>query len=207
VPMSAHRSEFAAWYYLDQTIATPPPGGNQDIFNNIQNSPVGKVLRLTNKNYKVLICPSDQLAPQRTPPSNIKYPFSYTFNRMFNGTSGWNNNGPPSAPGIYKITQCRSSAEKIWVYEENDAQRDDGNGEMWTTGWDRCDLPAIRHDARNINLPDSANAGGVPNAKRKSNVLFADGHSDFVARNYALNKIHCVPKPEQASGADILILN
>src|SRR4051794_8354149 len=44
-PMSAHRSEFAAWYYLDQTQVTPTPGGNQDIFQNIQNSPIGKILK------------------------------------------------------------------------------------------------------------------------------------------------------------------
>jgi prepilin-type processing-associated H-X9-DG protein len=202
-PMSgSRRSDFAAWYYLDQTLPVPPnpiPGAPQDIFNNIQNSPVGRILKLTNKNYKVLVCPSDQLAPQRVPPQG-KYPYSYTFNRMFNGSSA-----PPI--GIKKITECRTSSEKVWIYEENDAQRDDGNGEAWTTNWANCDLLSIRHDQRGMNLPDDANASGVPNSKRRGNVLFVDGHADFVARNYALTKSHCCPRPERSTGAEIMILN
>jgi prepilin-type processing-associated H-X9-DG protein len=185
-------NDYDAWYY--RTSANPPNGSNA-LFNNLQNSPIGKILKLHSKNYKVLVCPTDQLATRRTAPS---YLYSYTFNRMFNGSSA-------SPPGIYKITQCRSSADKVWLYEENDSQRDDGNGELWTTSWDRCDLPSIRHDARSIKLPDDATAAGVPNAKRRSNCLFADGHADFVPRNYSCAKSHCVPKPEQASGAEILI--
>jgi prepilin-type processing-associated H-X9-DG protein len=203
-PMSgSRRNDYAAWYYLDQTLTVPPnpqPGQPADIFQNIQNSPVGKILKLHKNNYKVLICPTDQLAPQRTPPQSGKYPFSYTFNRMFNGSSA-----PPI--GIKKITECRSSAEKLWIYEENDAQRDDGNGEAWTTNWGNCDLLSIRHDSRGMNLPDDANAQGLPNSKRRGNVLFADGHADFVARNYAFTKSHCCPKPERSAGAEIMILN
>jgi prepilin-type N-terminal cleavage/methylation domain-containing protein/prepilin-type processing-associated H-X9-DG protein len=208
-PMSAHRSEFAAWYYLDQTQATPMPGGNQDIFNNLQNSPVGKSLRLHGRNFKVLICPADVFAPQRTPPqSSSKYPYSYAFNRMFHGSSGWVDNAPPNPPSIYKISQCRSTAEKVWVYEESETgsrARDDGNGEIWTTNWANCNLPSIRHDFRGAKLPDDATDQGVPNAKRRCNILFADGHVDFVPRSYCLAKSHCVPKPEQAGGAEIVI--
>ena len=87
------------------------------------------------------------------------------------------------------------------------AQRDDGNGELWTTSWDRCDLPSIRHDARNINLPDTATTAGVPNSKRKSNILFLDGHADFVPRNYSCAKAHCAPKPDQVTGTEIVIAN
>ena len=185
-------NDYDAWYY--RTTANPP-NGNNALFSNIQNSPIGRILKLTSKNYKVLVCPSDQLAPRRSPPS---YPYSYSFNRMFNGSSA-------SPPGIRKITELRNSAEKCWVYEENDAQRDDGNAEMWTTGWDRCDLLSIRHDSRGMKLPDDATAQGVPNAKRRGNVLFADGHADFVARSYALAKSHCVPKPDRTTGAEIVI--
>jgi prepilin-type processing-associated H-X9-DG protein len=185
-------NDYDAWYY--RTSANPP-NGNYALFNNLQNSPIGKILKLHSRNYKVLLCPTDQLAPRRTAPS---YLYSYTFNRMLTGSSG-------SPPGIYNITLCRSSADKVWIYEENDSQRDDGNGELWTTQWDRCDLPSIRHDARGIKLPDDATSAGVPNAKRRSNCLFADGHADFVARNYSLAKSHCAPKPEQLGGAEILI--
>ena len=96
-------NDYDAWYY--RTNPNPPNGVNA-IFNNIQNSPVGRILKLSNKNYKVLICPTDQLAPRRSPPS---YPYSYTFNRMFNGSSA-----PPL--GIKKITECSTSADKVWIY-------------------------------------------------------------------------------------------
>jgi prepilin-type processing-associated H-X9-DG protein len=198
-------NDFDAWYY--RTSPNPPNGQNATV-DKLQFSPVGRVLKLTSKNYKVLVCPSDQLAPRRTPPS---YPYSYTFNRMFNGSSAtpWSN--PPPTPGtatgIVKITECRNPAEKVWIYEENDAQRDDGNGELWTTNWANCDLLSIRHDQRGMNLPDDSNSQGVPNSKRRGNVLFADGHADFVARNYALTKSHCCPRPERSGGAEIMILN
>ena len=54
---------------------------------------------------------------------------------------------------------------------------------MWTTNWGNVDLLSIRHDERGKKMPDSANCAGVPNTKRRGNVLFADGHADFVPRN------------------------
>ena len=194
-------NDFDAWYYR---TSPNPPNGNYAILDNIQNSPVGRILKLTKKNYKVLICPSDQLAQRRSPPS---YPYSYVFNRMFNGNS---TNPPP----IKKITECRNSAEKVWIYEESDTDtvstpRDDGNGELWggTSNWGVVDLLSIRHDARGMKLPDDPNTAGVPNSKRRGNCLFADGHADFVPRSYAHAKSHVVPKPEKANGPEIVILN
>jgi prepilin-type processing-associated H-X9-DG protein len=109
---------------------------------------------------------------------------------MFNGSSATPNTPPPNTPlpgkavGILKINECRSPAEKVWIYEESDTgsrARDDGNGELWTTSWANCNLPSIRHDYRGAKLPDDATDLGVPNAKRRTNILFADGHADFVA--------------------------
>jgi prepilin-type N-terminal cleavage/methylation domain-containing protein/prepilin-type processing-associated H-X9-DG protein len=184
-------NDYDAWYY---DTAPNPPNGQYAVFSNIGNSPIGKILKLSPSNFKVLICPTDQLAPQRKPPN---YPYSYTFNRMFNGSSG-------APAGVKKITDVKQSADKVWVYEENDEQRDDGNGELWTTNWANCDLLSIRHDSRGVKN-DVANSGGVPNAKRRGNVLYADGHADFVARSEALKKSACVPKPQVVSGAEIMI--
>jgi prepilin-type processing-associated H-X9-DG protein len=145
----------------------------------------------------VLICPSDRISPLRKPP---EYPYSYVFNRMFNGSSS-----PPA--GIKRITECRNTSEKVWIYEEDDAERDDGNGELWTTNWDKTDLLSIRHDERGKKLPDVANAAGLVNNKKKGNVCFADGHAEFVARNYAHAKSHSVPNPTRVTGTEIVILN
>jgi prepilin-type N-terminal cleavage/methylation domain-containing protein/prepilin-type processing-associated H-X9-DG protein len=187
-------NNFDAWYYRTSPMA---PNGTYATFDNLPNSPLGRILKLSSKNTKVLICPTDRLAPLRKPP---EYPYSYVFNRMFNGTTA-----PPA--GIRKITECRNSSEKVWAYEEDDAERDDGNGELWTTNWDKTDLLSIRHDERGKKLPDVANAGGLVNSKKKGNVLFADGHADFVPRNLAHSKRNCAPKPDKANGTEIVIFN
>ncbi len=196
-PMSgSRRSDFAAWYYLG------PSGTNQDYFANLSNSPLGRILKLSPNNYKILICPTDPLPPQRKSP---QYIYSYTFNRMFNGSSAYPQ--PGTTVGIRKMSEVRSTAEKVMIYEEDDDQRDDGNGELWTTNWGNTDLLSIRHDERGKKNPDVANSAGLPNNKKKGNVCFADGHADFVPRNYAHAKSHCVPKPERAGGVEILVYN
>ena len=189
-PMAgSDRNDYAAWYYLN------PSGDAQDYFDNIGSSPLGRILRLSPQNYQVLLCPSDELAERRQPP---QYLFSYVLNRMFNGSSGL---------AVQKITQVRNSAEKVMVYEEDDRQRDDGNGELWTTTWAGADLLSIRHDERGKWMPDVPTWQGLPNGKKKGNACFADGHADFVPRNYAFSKKNCVPMPQKALGAEILILN
>jgi hypothetical protein len=147
-------NDYDAWYYRTSPML---PNGPYAIYDNLPNSPVGRILKLSTKNTKVLVCPTDRLTPLRKPP---EYCYSYVFNRMFNGTSA-----PPA--GIKKVTECRNSAEKVWVYEEDDAERDDGNGELWTTAWDKTDLLSIRHDERGKRLPDAANAAGLVNSKKR----------------------------------------
>jgi prepilin-type processing-associated H-X9-DG protein len=183
-------------YYLN------PSGSSQHYFDNLANSPIGRILKLSPRNYKILICPSDQLAPRRQPG---QYLYSYAFNRSFNGSSAF---PPPGSPGgVRKLTKIRNSAEKIMLYEEDDDQRDDGNGELWTTNWANADLLSIRHDERGKRLPDRANSAGLVNNKKKGNVCFADGHAGFVPRNVAHSKRYCVPDPTKISGAEIQILN
>jgi prepilin-type N-terminal cleavage/methylation domain-containing protein/prepilin-type processing-associated H-X9-DG protein len=186
-------NDFDAWYYR---TSPNPPDGNNALFSNLQNSPIGKILKLSSKNYKVLVCPTDQSVAQRPAP---KYCYSYSFNRFFNGNA--------SSGVIKKITECRASAEKVWVYEEDGATIDDGNGEMWTTNWGNADLLAIRHDERGKKEPDAANTNGVPNSKKRGNVVFADGHADFVARSLCHAKSHAVPRPDRVNGTEIVIWN
>jgi prepilin-type processing-associated H-X9-DG protein len=117
---------------------------------------------------------------------------------------------PATTPGIRKINQVRNSAEKVMIYEEDDDERDDGNGELWTASWEKADLLSIRHDERGKKLPDVANAAGLVNNKKRGNVCFADGHADFVARNYAHAKSHSAPNPTHPTiknDKEIVILN
>jgi prepilin-type N-terminal cleavage/methylation domain-containing protein/prepilin-type processing-associated H-X9-DG protein len=190
-------NDYDAWYYR---TSPSPPNGQYAVYSNIANSPIGRILKLAPNNFKLLICPSDRLAPLRTPPN---YPFSYVFNRMFNGTTG-----PPI--GVKKITACKNASEKAWIYEEDDDERDDGNGELWTTNWAAVDLLSIRHDERGKKLPDAENPLGIVNSKRRGNVLFADGHADFVPRRLAHSKSGSVPNhthPSLRTNPEILIVN
>jgi prepilin-type processing-associated H-X9-DG protein/prepilin-type N-terminal cleavage/methylation domain-containing protein len=183
-------NDYHAWYYDGP--------GTDACFGNIANSPIGRILRISPKNYNVLICPADQMAPLRRSPL---YCYSYVFNYMFNGNS-------TNPPAIKKITECRTSSEKVWVYEEDGSTIDDGNAEIWTVFfWDGIDLLSIRHDERGKNVPDLPTAAGIPNSKRRGNVLFADGHVDFVPRSYCHAKSHAVPSSRNVPGAEILILN
>ena len=176
---------FDAFYYQDATR-----------FNNLGNFMIGRIMRLSPRNYRVLVCPSDQNVTLR---KVADYPFSYVFNRLFNGANGTGR--------IKKITECKQSSDKIWMYEEDGATIDDANGEMWTTSWDHVNLLSIRHDERGKKLPDARNASGLTNSVKKGNVVFADGHADFVPRSYCHGKSHAVPNPKGITGAEILILN
>jgi prepilin-type processing-associated H-X9-DG protein len=177
-------TDFDAFWYQDSTR-----------FKEIGIHTVGKYLKVSPNNYAVLICPSDQSVARR---SLNDYPFSYSFNIFFNGNK---------TAAIKKIYECRNPVEKIWVYEEDASTIDDGNGELWSTSWQNVDLLAIRHNEKGKNTPDGADAGGIPNSKRRGNVIFADGHADFVDRKFAHSKSHVVPDLTRVTGAEILILN
>ena len=186
-PKTGPQDPFDAFYYRDGG-GRPAPA-----FNDVGKNGLGPYLKISRSNYNVLICPSDDIAKTRLPP---QYPFSYSFNRFFNG------NGPSPAK---RITEFKNSSEKVCLYEEDERTIDDGNGELWTTNWGNADLLAIRHDKRNRKLPDNATSAGVPNAGAKGCVAFVDGHADFVERKYAHNKQHAVPNPAKVTGADIVI--
>lgn len=193
---SSRRSDFAAWYYQGTS------GNAQDYFANLANSPIGRILRLNPNNYQILLCPLDELAQRRSSP---QYLYSYAFNRMFNGSSAYPWTG--TGVGVRKLTQVKNSSEKVMLYEEDDDQRDDGNGELWTTNWANTDLLSIRHDEKGKRRPDTANSSGLVNSKKKGHVGFADGHADFVTREFAHSKRHCVPNPSKVGGAEVLIFN
>jgi prepilin-type N-terminal cleavage/methylation domain-containing protein/prepilin-type processing-associated H-X9-DG protein len=181
-------SQFDALWYKDG-------GGRQaPAINDVGKYGIGPYLKISRTNYSVLLCPSDDAVKLRTPPA---FPFSYAFNRFFNG------NGPAPAK---KITEFKNPSEKVWIYEEDERSIDDGNGEMWTENWGNADLLAIRHDRRIRKLPDDPTSSGVPNRRARGNVAFADGHADYVTREFCHDKRHAAPNPANYSGLNIVIV-
>jgi hypothetical protein len=115
-----------------------------------------------------------------------KYYFSYTFNFFMNG------NG---SNAVKRLDEVKAPAEKIYMYEEDPSTIDDGNGELWNKGgnYSSLDLLATRHDMANRHVTDAPNATSVVNANIHGNVVFCDGHADYVPRTYVHTKAHAAP--------------
>jgi prepilin-type processing-associated H-X9-DG protein len=102
------------------------------------------------------------------------YRFSYTLNENFESTRN------------VKITQIRNSSDKILMVEEDERQINDGT---WNSGGKDVDKPvnrdllAIRHDRKRVE-PDDRDIAiqGSPNAERRGNVAFVDGHAEYISR-------------------------
>ena len=140
------------------------------------------VLRLIKKGKieEVMRCPSDPNVTNR-PPALIKdgsvsaYNYSYSINNRMT----WKGESfmPKEADGVTLrpyatvITQVRSPATKILIYEEDENTIDDGAANP------SANRLAIRHDFKKKN-PD----GSDQNLDRRGNVAFCDGHADYVPR-------------------------
>ncbi len=62
---------------------------------------------------------------------------------------------------------------------------DDGNGSLWIPGQvNLANLLAIRHD-RGCQKPVETVNGFIPASWARGNVVFCDGHSDFITRGLA----------------------
>ena len=159
---------------------------------------LGPYMHLVNSpsGLAVLRCPSDdwQLRLRNS------YPFSYSMNAFIASASSHTgapekgNYKVPSPPGkiALKITQVKNPAEKILWYEEGLATIDDANGTL--EPGNPTNLLATRHDPTQNGKPDVSNTTTpVPNMEGRGNVVFCDGHGEFVARSDAHSKYHWAP--------------
>lgn len=182
-PKGSHTFEDAIWFHS--------AGGWRD---QIGQGGFGPYLNLSKDNWGVLVCPADS-AEQRpyTGAGANAYPFSYSINHMMNG------NGPNP---VFKLVQVKNSADKVYMFEEDEYTIDDGNAQIWSKAgaWGGTDLLALRHDKKaRKELPDTPMTAPhnkpVPNQGGRGNVLFCDGHADFVPRDVAHAKNHVAPDP------------
>ena len=145
-------------------------------------------LHLRPNDLRILRCPSDDQAQTRQEAG--KYPFTFTFNNNMNG------DGPNP---VARLAQVKNPSEKILLFEENGVSINDGSAQLWAIPgqWDRVGLLGLRHDRINRRTyPDAASATtGIPNILGRGNVLFADGHVEYVSRAFAHSKCHVLPDP------------
>jgi prepilin-type processing-associated H-X9-DG protein len=104
-----------------------------------------------------------------------------------------------------RFSTTRNASEKVLVAEENEVTINDGywvpgvgptpDPATWTCQWDWL---SVRHDntvkENSEKAPVSVTLLQWKEAGRKGNVVFADGHSDYVPRSYAHHPHHVLPR-------------
>ena len=152
---------------------------------------------------KLMQCPSDEIETHQVDGrTGFPYRFSYSMNYLFDSDRGktWNRGATP------RVTAVNKPAEKILVAEENERTINDG---FWApgnypspdnrkSGWVvNYDYLSIRHDTHKAEFIDPRDFQGRLLAQLKQgNVLFVDGHADFVTRRYAHSAEHLLINDE-----------
>ena len=155
------------------------------------------------------ICPGDTVTVRyKGPPV---YPYSYDMNFLLGNNIDQYQDGsviPYLGGQVIKMVRIKHPSNCIMMLEESSLTIDDGymslegigssgngtqtiNGYQVYPGSSGANWLAVWHD-RNAHRPDEllqANeiAGGIPNPSSKGNVVFCDGHADYVTRNFAEN--------------------
>jgi len=145
---------------------------------------------------QIFRCPADNLdaRPQYIdgPSGRGPYRYSYSMNRWAVSRKAGNGN-------ITKITDIHNASERILLVCEDEQTIDDGvfspNPANW--GSSNCNMLAARHTTRwaTANNLSSKTQGNVD---AKGNVVFVDGHGDFMSRKDALRQKYTgnpVPDP------------
>jgi prepilin-type N-terminal cleavage/methylation domain-containing protein/prepilin-type processing-associated H-X9-DG protein len=139
-----------------------------------------------------------------------KYPYSYSMNILLDnknvGNSGWSGY---IGGGPIKSTSVRHPAACIMMAEESEVTINDGlfvipglggSAPNWIIGPGGNDWLAVRHD-RTAHHPDNVYVPGldpvsldtgpngngipIPNAMKRGNAVFCDGHAESVTRQFA----------------------
>ena len=178
-----------------------------------QMQDMGRLVKYMGQHFNpaVWICPADDPTTHGSIAPQLVYPYSYTINVYFDcdldkATTAV---GGPEAQymgGVIKLARVRHASNAVMFLEESPASINDGVSVIDTMG-DVTKLPtpgpdylSVRHD-RQARQPDTygdaATAGskgvtltghdataGFFNARGRGNVCFADGHVDYVTREF-----------------------
>ncbi len=139
-------------------------------------------------NIGVFLCPIDDPMQRQSSGGAALggyYRYSYSMNVKLSGSTS-------TSP---RIAQIRNSTEKVLLVEETELTINDGHwsapqcddtGAPYPAGSTdplNHDLLAIRHDRKGVS--DSVAIGApMPNADRRGNAAFVDGHAEYATRVY-----------------------
>jgi len=186
------------WIFWDTNA--PPP------FNDVNQSALAKYMNIGNGD--VFRCPSDTLyRPNLNPnphPGESLYYYSYSFN-CFLGNSFPLSNLDAPFPGAYfggtnhnvagdhdnKIGQVKHPESIIMFIDEDQRTVNDGAWVVFISNYDRL---GARHSLANDVLdPSNDPTKDVVDPTARGNVVFCDGHGEFVPRSEARNPANYNP--------------
>jgi prepilin-type N-terminal cleavage/methylation domain-containing protein/prepilin-type processing-associated H-X9-DG protein len=159
-----------------------------DRFAGVEDSSLAKYVGFTATNLAVLRCPTDNYDVRARVNNATIGPYNYSYSINWLICSGGTNapTSLASVPLTYKLSDVRGTSEKILMYEEDQATVDDGNGELYTGVGTVVNLLSIRHEFnQKKDAAPSTTTLPIPDPQLHGNVLFCDGHCDFVTREYA----------------------
>lgn len=160
------------WVHWETSGTGSAGAGNRDFDDSAIGAFLGRPMP-----RELLICPSDRGIDGRSRKSQYGgYPLSYVMNSHASPWKGANYKLP--------ITRYLNPTSKVLLYEEDETTIDDGWGTMDTGS---INLLAIRHD-RAPKVQDSSTVGLTENGDRRGNMVFADGHAEFIERVEAHRK-------------------
>jgi len=156
------------------------PGPGRDPNDLTKTSAIAKYLGKFTAN--VFHCPSDDVTSRTRYDTSGKGPRRYEFSYSFNGWFA-SNFGPPGP----RMTAVVNPAGKFMVVEEDELSLDDGHYWPAAFGQDLENFLGSRHSRprlRNYKSWLGLDAAKRPDRNERGNVVFADGHVDFVTRAF-----------------------
>jgi hypothetical protein len=143
-----------------------------------------RIARYLNGNLQVLKCPGgfDNPVPHTWSGRTLTYPYSYSVNNRFTGSTVGVTFGVNWSPRPCRLGQCVDPAMKMFVIEEDITAINDG--EWWGGDGER---PLARPTSLSVihDFGYERNSGDLtdPDPYRgRGLVVFADGHCDFIER-------------------------
>lgn len=196
------------WWQPDRVALYPDPT------TLLRKSSLSRYLSLTATNVGMLQCPSDEWSARQAAKG---YPYSYVMNFLIAGKSNLNLSTTPYTPPVpvlcTTLLKVLTPSQKVLMYEEDQSTIDDGNGQPWmgasgtfdpnnpqkTTGVaGGIGLLSLQHESSKASATGSTKSmagtmdSAVPNSSARGNVVFCDGHAEFVSRAYVHRPDHTI---------------
>jgi prepilin-type N-terminal cleavage/methylation domain-containing protein/prepilin-type processing-associated H-X9-DG protein len=164
----------------------------------INGSAIAPYVKAKGESFQALMrCPTDEWDNHTYP-----YPYSYSMNYMITPDASQNVAPQVGKPPTPRLSAFNRASEKIIAAEENERTINDGlwapgnytdpQRTNWVVNWDWL---SVRHDTRKSEFiqPQS---GTLAQQDKRGNVVFADGHADYVTRKFAHDPLHLLPNNE-----------